>query len=451
MNWTKLIIIIKREFLTRVRKRSFVVMSILGPFIFAAMIILPIWFSTMEDKEVKVIAVADSSYTIRGLLPETNFIRFHYLEYADIKNVRKILDEDKYWGVLYISPNILNNDPVTLFTYSQANIAITSYLQNAVYKQMIKFRLIKNNVVKIDEILNAINSNVNFKIIKLDKKGTENEEYLGLKMAVGYVCGILIYLFIFLFGTQVMRGVIEEKTNRIIEVIISSVKPFELMLGKIIGIAGVGLSQFIIWIVLTYGIVGVARETLVPQNGKSSTELVLSQDIMSGQKSTLHQQKIAQDVNMNKMESVFESIGHINFGVILGSFVFFFLGGYLLYASLFAAMGSAVDAETDTQQFMLPITVPLILAIYIMINTINNPTSSLSFWFSMIPLTSPIIMMVRIPFGVPDEQVFISAFILIATFLATTWLAGKIYRTGILMYGKKTSYREMWKWIRYKN
>jgi ABC-2 type transport system permease protein len=177
----------------------------------------------------------------------------------------------------------------------------------------------------------------------------------------------------------------------------------------------------------------------------------MSQDIMNTQKNVLHEQKPATDENADKIETAFKYVDQINFGVILGSFIFFFLGGYLLYASLFAAIGSAVDAETDTQQFMLPVTVPLILAIYVMINTINNPGSPLSFWFSLIPLTSPIIMMVRIPFGVPIEQVFLSAFLLIATFITTTWLAGKIYRTGILMYGKKTSYSEIWKWIKYKN
>jgi ABC-2 type transport system permease protein len=451
MNWNKILIIIKREFLTRVRKRSFIIMSILGPFIFAGMMLIPMWFTTMEDKEVKIIAVADSSYTIKGFLPETNYIKFRNLKYANIKDAKIILDKGKYWGVLYISPNVLNNDPITLYTYSQANIATVNYIQNALYKQIIKLRLIKNNASKIDEILNSINSNVNFRTIKLGKEGQEKEEYIGLKMIVGYICGFLIYIFIFLFGTQVMRGIVEEKTSRIIEVIVSSVKPFELMMGKIVGIAGVGLSQFIIWIFLTYGIVSIAKETLVPQISKSPTEKALAKDIMNEHKNSVQVQPPSNIDNTDKIEYVFKSIGQINFGVILGSFIFFFLGGYLLYASLFAAVGSAVDAETDTQQFMLPITVPLILAIYVMINTINNPSGPLSFWFSLIPLTSPIVMMVRIPFGVPYWQMYLSASILIATFITTTWLAGKIYRTGILMYGKKPSYRELWKWIKYKN
>ncbi len=415
------------------------------------MIILPMWFTTMEDKEVKVIAVADSSYTIRGLLKESTYIKFRYLESANIKHVRKILDEDKYWGVLYISPNVMNNDPVTLFSYSQPNIETVNYIQNAVYKQMIKIRLIKKNVSKVDEILSAINSNVNIKTIELDKEGKEKEEDIILKMVVGCFFGLMIFIFIFSFGAQVMRGIVEEKTSRIVEVMVSSVKPFELMMGKIIGIAGVGLSQFIIWIVLTYGIVGITKETIAPQSGKSSTEQVISQDIMSTKTHPFQTQNLPVIYNNTEIEYAFNSIGIINFGVILGSFIFFFLGGYLLYASLFAAIGSAIDAESDTQQFMLPVTVPLILAIYVMINTINNPANSLSFWFSMIPLTSPIVMMVRIPFGVPYWQVYLSASLLIATFIATTWLAGKIYRTGILMYGKKTSYREIWKWIKYKN
>ena len=446
----KILIIIQREFLTRVRKKSFIVMSILGPFLFASVFIIPMYFATMEDKELKIIAVADSSYLMKGILPQTDYIKFTYLENANV-NVRKLLDEDKYWGVLTISPNILNNSPITLYSYSQASTSTISYIQNALYKQTIKLRLIKDNASKVDNILNTINSNVNFSTIKLNKKGEEKGEYLDLKIAVAYACGLLIYFFIFLFGSQVMRGVVEEKTGRIIEVIVSSVKPFELMMGKIVGIAGVGLAQFLIWIVLTLGIVNVTRSALAPQVSKNPTEIALSQDIMNMHKSVTSEQKTSKNNEKNEVESVFEKIQHVNFGVILGSFLFFFLGGYLLYASLFAAIGSAVDADSDTQQFVLPIVVPLILAIYVMINTINNPEGSLSFWFSMIPLTSPIVMMARIPFGVPYTQVFLSAILLIITFLTTTWIAGKIYRTGILMYGKKPSYREIWKWIKYKN
>jgi len=266
------------------------------------------------------------------------------------------------------------------------------------------------------------------------------------------VASIMIYMFIFMFGSQLMRGVIEEKTNRIVEVIVSSVKPFQLMLGKIIGVALVGLTQFLLWVVFTTILVGAFQQTF-PDKFKAPAA---QQQFVTGQQ--MQPQAIADETTANlKVETgnetanqIFEAIASINFPVMIVSFIFFFIGGYLLYGALFAAIGSAVDNEADTQQFMLPVTVPLILAIVMMQYVINNPEGPLSWWLSMIPFTSPVIMMIRIPFGVPYWELALSAVLLIAGFLATTWLAAKIYRTGILMYGKKVNYAELWKWIRYK-
>jgi ABC-2 type transport system permease protein len=453
MDKNKILIIIQREYLTRIRKKSFLIMSLLGPFLFAAMIILPVWFTTLEDKEIKVIAVADSSHSFIGKIPETQTFKFTYLESANIKDLRKNFQDKGYWGILYISHIIaVAPNAVELISYSQPNLSMKMHIENALNKELEHQKLMAHNIPKIDEILQSVKTNVSLHTIKLEEGGKSKESFTELAMVVGYVGGFLIYLFIFLFGTQVMRGVLEEKTNRIVEVIVSSVKPFELMLGKIFGIAGVGLTQFIIWIVLTLGIVGVAQQSLAPQLSKSPTEKIISQDIMHRQKASPQQvQATVMDDNAAKMEDIFKAIKTINFGVIIGMFIFYFLGGYLLYASLFAAIGSAADNDTDTQQFMLPVTIPLILAIYVMISTINNPESQLSFWFSIIPLTSPVVMMVRIPFGVPYWEVILSASLLIATFIGTTWMAGKIYRTGILMYGKKVTYRELWKWINYKS
>jgi ABC-2 type transport system permease protein len=255
-------------------------------------------------------------------------------------------------------------------------------------------------------------------------------------------------MFIFFFGAQLMRGVIEEKVNRIVEVIVSSVKPFQLMMGKIIGIAMVGLTQFLIWVVTTFILVSLATTLLFPELNMTPTEQVISQDIMSSDPVQSATQENASE-EMDEIMGFLSSLKDINFPLTLGSFVFFFLGGYLLYGALFAAIGAAVDNETDTQQFMLPLTVPLILALLVLINAINNPDSSISFWFSIIPFTSPIVMMGRLPFGVPDWEVGLSMALLVITFIGMTWLAAKIYRTGILMYGKKTSYKEIAKWIRH--
>jgi ABC-2 type transport system permease protein len=286
--------------------------------------------------------------------------------------------------------------------------------------------------------------------MKIGEDGKESKSYTEISMVLGMFSGILIYFFIFMFGAQVMRGVIEEKTNRIVEVIISSVKPFQLMMGKIIGVGMVGLTQFLLWVVLTFGIVTVVTSSFIPKNVKqSATEQIIKQN-----KAYSPDQIPEQVISQNKeggVNEVMDALNSVDFPVMIGAFIFFFVFGYLLYAALFAAIGGAVDNEADTQQFMLPITVPLILAIVMAQYVIQDPDGAVSFWFSIIPFTSPVIMMIRIPFGVPIYEVILSMVLLLLGFLGTTWLAGKIYRTGILMYGKKVNYRELWKWLRYRN
>jgi len=303
------------------------------------------------------------------------------------------------------------------------------------------------------ETLNATRANINLTSIKLDESGGEEKSYAEVAMGVGFISALIIYFFIFMFGSQVMRGVIEEKTSRIVEVIVSSVRPFQLMMGKILGIALVGLTQILLWVVLTFGIytafAGFYSDTL---DMKAQQERIMTQQNSMTSVLGAQQQEAENTEAINpQVNKVFDIINSINFGVIIGSFLFFFLGGYLMYSALFAAIGSAVDNETDTQQFMLPITAPLILAIIVAQFVIQNPEGPLAFWFSIIPLTSPVIMMIRIPFGVPTFDMILSMTLLIAAFIATTWLAGKIYRTGILMYGKKVDYREIWKWIKHRN
>lgn len=249
-----------------------------------------------------------------------------------------------------------------------------------------------------------------------------------------------------------MRGVIEEKTSRVVEIIVSSVRPFQLMMGKIVGIAMVGLTQFLIWILLTLGIVMAAQNIFLSdkleRTNPAMTENVMQND-MSKQMAEL------ENSGDDEIQKLLLTIQNFPIALTIVSFVFYFIGGYLLYASLFAAIGSAVDNETDTQQFMFPITIPLILALIVMVNVIQHPTGAIAQWFSIIPFTSPIVMMVRIPFGVPDGvsylELIASVVLLVATFIATTWLAAKIYRTGILLYGKKVNYKELWKWLRYRN
>ncbi|MBU8892091.1 MAG: ABC transporter permease [Bacteroidales bacterium] len=443
----KIKLIISREYLTRVKKKSFIVMTILGPVLFAAMMIVPTWLASIKDTDVKKIAVVDSSGIFINKLTDTEYIKFEYPGNISVKKLRKTFHESDYYAVLQIFPSITYEpSAVHLYSKKQPGFSIKSHIASSMEKELKNMKLRSHGID--EEVLRSIKSDVSIRTIQWTEDGEEKESSTEIAMIVGYASGFLIYFFIFLFGAQVMRGVIEEKTSRIVEIIVSSVRPFQLMMGKIIGIALVGLTQFLLWIALTFIIITGVKTVFFPELGTKNAQEVVVQDLFEQQNIAAAETIQPQDID--KFTSILNSAKSINFGVIFGSFIFYFLGGYLLYGSLFAAIGSAVDNETDTQQFMLPITIPLILGIFVMMNAVQTPDSPIAFWFSMIPLTSPIVMMVRIPFGVPDWQIALSMGLLVITFIGSTWLAGKIYRTGILMYGKKVNYRELWKWIRYK-
>jgi ABC-2 type transport system permease protein len=259
-----------------------------------------------------------------------------------------------------------------------------------------------------------------------------------------------MYMLVFIFGSQVMRGVIEEKTSRVVEVVISSVKPFQLMIGKIVGIAMVGLTQFMIWVLLMVVSVTVLKTIVLKDKNVTEITQSMPQNMMAqGQQTINPEQAKEMTPQMAEFSKMFDNAMNQDWLLIILSFIFYFITGYLLYASIFAAIGSAVDNETETQQFMLPVTIPIILALMVAMGTMQNPESSIAFWFSMIPLTSPIVMMARIPFEVPGWQIALSMALMVVTFIAFVWMAAKVYRTGILMYGKKASWKEMWKWLRY--
>ncbi|MBI9054203.1 MAG: ABC transporter permease [Bacteroidales bacterium] len=449
----KIKLIISREYLTRVKKKSFLVMTLLGPILFAAMMIVPAWLASREDTEVRNIAVVDSSGIFINRIEDTEYIKFEYLQNKSIDEVRKEFPESEYYAVLQILPSITYEpSAVHLFSNTQPSFSIKSHIANSMEKELRNQKLRANG---IDEnVLKSIKSDVSIRTIQWTDDGEEKESSTEVNMAIGYASGFLIYFFIFLFGAQVMRGVIEEKTNRIVEIIISSARPFQLMMGKIVGIALVGLTQFLLWIVLTFIILTGVKTAFFPELGTQNAQDIVKQEVvvqdLFGQEN-IPQVETIQPQNFDKFSSILNAAKSIDYGVLFGSFIFFFLGGYLLYGSLFAAIGAAVDNETDTQQFMLPITIPLILGIVVMMNVVQNPDSPIAFWFSIIPFTSPIVMMVRIPFGVPYWELALSMGLLVITFIGSVWLAGKIYRTGILMYGKKTSYKELWKWLRYKS
>ena len=447
----KVSIIIRREYLTRVRKTSFVVMTLLGPVLFAALLVLPVWFATMEDEDVKHIAVLDSSQLFLRKIPETAKFKFTYsldVKRENLEDFKKNLSQTEFFGILYI-PDYVTSIPrgVEFYSHKQPPANLIMHIANAIEKELETKKLKGHNIENLDDILRSVKTRIDIRTFKLSERGAEKENHNLLSMGVAYVSAFLIYIFILMFGSLVMRGVIEEKTNRIVEIIVSSVKPFQLLMGKVVGVALVGLTQFLAWVALTLILVVIAQGIFLPDLTKEAMQQAGNVQMIG----SLAGDQVQLSATTEKAREIFDMVQSINFGVLIGCFLFFFIGGYLLYGSMYAAIGSAVDSETDTQQFMLPVTIPLIIALLVMFNALKNPDGSMAFWFSVIPLTSPVVMMARIPFGVPYGEIALSAVLLILAIIGTIWLSAKIYRTGILIYGKKLTYRELWKWLTYKN
>jgi len=444
-------LVLEREFLTRVRKKSFIIMTILTPILFAALMIVPAVIATLEDKNERHIAVIDDAGIFEGAIPETEYLKFTFLHDVEVDDIKETFYDSNYYAVLFIGKMVASTpDAVVLYSDKQPSIDITSHISSALKNEIESQKLMSYDIENLDEILNNIKTSVRVRTIKWTKSGEAKESSTELAMGLAYILSFMVYMLIFLFGTQVMRGVIEEKSSRIVEVIVSSVKPFQLMMGKILGIAAVSLVQIVLWIILTFGLVTVGTSLLMdkPDTADANKQMVTS--IMEAQGGA----QMIPDTAAADNDFVSEMMGalsNVNFVLIIGGFIFFFIGGYLLYAAMFAAVGSAVENEADTQQLVMPITIPLIIAIVVMVSGLRSPDGAISFWFSMIPFTSPIVMITRLPYGVPTWELILSGSLLIVTFIAMTWLAAKIYRTGILLYGKKHTWGEMWKWIRYSN
>lgn len=431
----KVFLIIKREFVTRVRKKSFIIMTILGPLLFAGVFILPIWLATRDSGNIRTIEVDDDSGLFINKLQESSNLKFMYVDIEDEQLFEHALQTNNY-GVLHI-PDLEANELQQVVFYAKSNpaIDIKEGLRRTVNTELenIKWTQSGLNREDVNQLKGNISVNTNVVSDTGEKSGSAE-----IATAVGYLASFLIYFFIFLFGAQVMRGVIEEKTNRIVEIIVSSVRPFQLMMGKIIGVASVGLAQFLLWILLTVGIVSFAQSYFNVEKLEQNQE----------QFESMSPQRIEA---ANNFQTVFDRINSLPVGTIVISFIFYFLGGYFLYGALFAAVGSAADSDTDTQQFMLPITIPLILSIISLGAVLKEPDGSLAFWLSMIPFTSPVVMMMRIPFEPPLWQLILSMVLLALGFFFTTWMAGKIYRIGILAHGSKVNYHVLWKWLVSKN
>ena len=434
----KIGLIIKREYFTRVRKRSFIIMTFLGPLLLAAIYIIPILLALHGDNEKRTIAVVDQSHWFERQFVSTENQTFIRLDDIDIDSTKKLVQEGFFDIALFI-PETQLNIPSSAVVYSmkQVPMSVEEHIKDVMKNEIQVQKLLAAGVDP--DILESIKTSISLSVIRMDEEGGEKETFAEVQFILGMILAVLIYMFIMLFGGQVMQGVTEEKSSRIVEVIVSSVKPFQLMMGKIIGVSLVALTQFMMWVLLTGAIyIGFSAAVGISHPEAISQGTVMSQQINS-----------TNIMDNETVQNVMNIVHSIDFGTIIFSFIVFFLLGYLLYATMFAAIGSLVENNTDSQQFTLPVTVPLLIAFLSAIYIVNNPDGSLAVWMSMIPFTSPIVMMVRIPFGIPIWQVAVSALILAGTFVGMTWVAAKIYRTGILMYGKKPSYKEIFKWLKY--
>lgn len=440
----KVLLIIQREYLTRVKKRSFVVMTLLVPGLILAMYgIVALIYAKSDDLNIKhIIRVHDESGLFQGKFHDKKNLVFVNADQS-IPQSKANFQKNHDDFLLIISGRFPRPDAVQIVSENKPNFNIIDNIKDQMNQIATTNSLVNAGIDTAK--LNAIKSDIMVNAKQITDKGVEDSS-IDASYATGITGAILIYISLLIYGAQVMRGVIEEKTNRIIEVIVSSVKPFQLMLGKIIGVGMVGLTQFMLWIVLSTGVTIIAGNFFIKNQSPAKTE-----------KMALHRPGIGISaantaaVPRSPALSFYNSLQTIHYGYILSCFIFYFLTGYLLYSALFAAVGSAVDSETETQQFMFPITLPLLFTYLLSFAfLINNPDSSLAFWLSVIPFTAPVAMMVRIPFGVPDWQLALSAAMMIIGFLFTTWVASRIYRVGILMYGKKSSYKELVKWFFYK-
>lgn len=427
----------QREYLVRVRKKSFIIMTILGPLLMALVMIVPIWLATMSD-DTKVVQVLDESGYLKGKLTSTEELKFVNVP-GPVERAKQEYLTTEDAALLYI-PKIDLEKPqgIQLFSQKSTSLAMKSSLEKQVRQELEEVKFVNSGIDQ--QVLDKIKTPVSIRTVNLSEEGEKSSD-VGVTTGVGFAGAFLVYLFIFIYGAQIMRGVIEEKTSRILEVMVSSVKPFQLMAGKILGIAAVGLTQFLLWIILTSAIsTGVSSQFDL----KRFSDAQIGQTVQGMETEREVQQ--AQEIN-----ELFSATQNLNVPLLIGTFLFYFLGGYLLYGALFGAVGAAVDSETDSQQFMLPITVPLILS-FIVAQTIiiKNPNGPVAFWMSMIPFTSPVVMMLRMPFGVPTWELLLSMFLLMLGFIGTIWVGARIYRVGILMYGKKVNYRELSKWLFYK-
>lgn len=454
--------IISREYLTRVKKKSFLLVTFLGPIFFAAMCILPSVIMFMTEDKGKKVAVIDQSGIVMPKMTDSEVVAFEDRTGECVDSLKNNLDVLGLDAVVVVSPIDDQTRSVSVAAYSGKPLsmdlkeAISSRVDNAVED----YRLSLYEIDDLKQIMADVKSNVNIATYTMADDGEEKVTSSEVYMMISMVLSIIIYMFIAMFSGMVMQSVIEEKSSRVVEVLVSSVKATELMFGKIVGVACVALTQFLLWIVLTVVIVSGVSAFIgfdsILQSGTAQTEQMtqMAEGLGVDQAAMEAAGMAMPDMNAvaadNEMGAVLSTLRDLNYGQLLIAFVIYFALGYLLYASLFAAIGSAVENEADTQQLQIPVTIPLLIAFFIALYTFKSPDSAVVFWGSMIPFTSPIVMLARIPFGVAAWELVLSIVLLVATFIACAWMSAKIYKIGILMFGKKTTFKDLWKWLKQK-
>jgi ABC-2 type transport system permease protein len=454
---SKFFLVAQREYLTRVRKKAFIVLTLAVPLLIAAFGFFMVKIVQSDDDNTDVVEVRDES----GLGLAARLVSTPQLQFVPsnvpLAQGKKAFQKAEHAGLLYLPAGLNPEQPTGVQFFGKGNISLRKQVsvENALNKAFSELKMQKSGLT--EEQLNRLKAKVDLQAVSLDETGKEEDSNALVTSGLSYGLALLIYLFIFIYGVQIMRGIGEEKSSRIMEVMLSSVKPFDLMMGKIVGIAAVGLTQFLLWGILSTGATSVisslAADTHNPKTEMAATtnRSADATEQSAGERFDKQMDTTGEQAPGGAISKAFDSLGKLPIGIILFGFIVYFLGGYLLYGALFGAIGAAVDDQTDTQQFMFPVTAPLVLSYIVSITVIlRNPDGPLAFWMSIIPFTSPIAMVVRLPFGVPLWQLGLSIALLIAGFIGTVWIAARIYRVGILMYGKKVTYREMSKWMFYK-
>ena len=454
MNLKTIGLVIGREYNTRVRKKSFLILTFVVPILFAAMCFLPSIIMLNTKEKTKEVAVVDQSGIVMPFLENGQAANWYDFSGEDPEELKGRLDELGKDILVVISP-LDSENSVSVATYSTkpAGVDFAENLSGRVSDAVEDYRIKSYNIKGLDEILSSVKARIHVQEFTLGEDGRETISESGIFMIISMVLGMLIYMFIAMFSGMVMGSVIEEKSSRVVEVLVSSVKSIDLMFGKIIGVALVALTQFALWIVLTLAIVGIGGAAFGPKllkNMQGNPAAVEQTAQMTSMGTGFHMEDAIAMMEDSSLKTILTTLGNIPWAQLILAFLVYFILGYLLYASMFAAVGSAVENESDSQQLQLPITIPLIIGFFIALMAMRNPYSQVVWWGSMIPFTSPIVMLARIPYGVPTWEIILSAAILVATFALCAWASAKIYRAGILIFGKKSSWADLWKWLKQK-